>query len=855
MISLIQSKLSEEAIDMLEHQRFLNQDLVLKVSKGVNPAVFDINKYEGFLDALCGEREYQKTAIWNTLYYLLGGNNKSVTGLAEENYHNNEMLQTLYGTFDQFRNHLQFPSKLSCSLDLATGTGKSYVIYGIARILLAEGVVDYVLVVCPSTTIEDGLMEKFKLLSGDDTLRNLLPENAVIKNPHIINATESITTGTICVENCHALYEHVKSSIRESLAGKGDRTLVVNDETHHVFNQTGKSFKKWKEFLVDEDFGFSYIVGLSGTCYIGDEYFTDVIFRYSLREAIEQNFVKIIDYITEDSSNTQDEKLQKIYDNHIENKNTKYRLVKPLTILITKDIRACNKLTDDLIRFLAETEGISEEDSAKKILEVTSSPKHRENARKLKNVDRKDSPVEWITSVSMLTEGWDVKNVFQIVPHEERAFDSKLLIAQVLGRGLRIPESYLGQRPVVTVFNHDRWSGRIKHLVDEVLEIEKRVYSYPVEKNQNYHFTIHNIDYTRLTETEEYKQEKEYEFTKGFITLIRQAPALERETEYERATTGESRRKKTLVKYKMFTIEEITEQLHNRFKSIDMETAETGNPTNYSEKYDLSWLKGLIRNSLDRIGESCDQISDDNRQKIYQAFGVIHRSGAKTVRYRISPNVLYEVNTKERNRNSVGYAAIKRGDATVFYDDLTFEVSNEESTIFIRDLEKDESRPVSALEKANNTYYFKTPLNLAISDHKPERLFIRRLVSQENAKVVDSWLKSTDQDFYPIEYSWKKGEHLKRGRFNPDFFIKINNNIVVVEIKGDEEIREPSDENKAKFKAAKAHFKILNEQQDKLKYFFSFLTPEDYDYYFDHLRNYNFNFSSKLDAELGKNGL
>jgi hypothetical protein len=36
----------------------------------------------------------------------------------------------------------------------------------------------------------------------------------------------------------------------------------------------------------------------------------------------------------------------------------------------------------------------------------------------------------------MLSEGWDVKNVFQIVPHEERAFNSKLLIAQVLGRGL-----------------------------------------------------------------------------------------------------------------------------------------------------------------------------------------------------------------------------------------------------------------------------------------------------------------------------------------------------------------------------------------------------------------------------------
>ena len=32
--------------------------------------------------------------------------------------------------------------------------------------------------------------------------------------------------------------------------------------------------------------------------------------------------------------------------------------------------------------------------------------------QKLKKVDDKKSPIEWIVSVSMLTEGWDVKNVF-----------------------------------------------------------------------------------------------------------------------------------------------------------------------------------------------------------------------------------------------------------------------------------------------------------------------------------------------------------------------------------------------------------------------------------------------------------
>lgn len=791
--------------------RLLNRDLVLEVGRNIHPSVFDLNKYEGFIDTFCGDREYQKDAIRNTLRYFLGGQYDKLKELAEENFNNNEKLKELYGSFRELKKNLQLPSQLSCSIDLATATGKSWVIYGLARIMLAEGAVDNVLVVCPSTTIETGLMDKFKRFSGDDTLRSLLPKDSVIKNPHIINATESITTGTICVENCHALYEHVKSSIRESLAGKGERTLIINDETHHVYNQTGKDFKKWKEFLLDEEFGFKYIVGLSGTCYIQDEYFVDVIYRYSLRQAIEDGFVKTIDYVARDIS-TKDEKFQKIYDNHIQNKNAKYRLVKPLTILVTKDIRACNKLTVYLIDFISRKENISKENAEEKIIEVTSSPKHKENIRKLTDVDRQDSPVEWITSVSMLTEGWDVKNVFQIVPHEERAFNSKLLVAQVLGRGLRIPEVYLGEKTVVTVFNHDRWSNRIKHLVDEVLEIEKRIYSYPVDKEPDYNFTIHSINYDHLTEIVEYKQEREYEFKKGFITLVNQAAVLEKSTEYVRVVTGEERTKKTRIEYKMFPAEDIVEHLHNRFKSIDLETEDTDTATNYAKKYNKQWLRKLIRESLKRIGEKENQVDDSNRQRILQAFGVIKRTEAKVVRYKMTPRAVELINTINRNRKSAGFSSISRGEITVFWDDNTKKYSDEEVNSILEEIEEDESLPRSAVEKVENTFCFKTPLNLVLADHKPERLFVRVLIRSENSEVVDAWIKSTDQEFYPIEYAWRKGEHPKRGKFNPDFFLKVGKIIAVIEIKGDEEIGEVSDENKAKFKAAKNHFDILNGQ-------------------------------------------
>ena len=166
---------------MPDQLRFLNQDLVLRVSANVDPARFDANLYESFVDALCGTREYQKEAIRTVLRYFLGGRYSNLRQLAEENFHSNDALRERYGTFHEMERHLQFPDQLSCSVDLATATGKSYVMYGIARIMLAQGAVDRVLVLCPSRTIEKGLMGKFRRLSGDAGLKALLPEDSRVR--------------------------------------------------------------------------------------------------------------------------------------------------------------------------------------------------------------------------------------------------------------------------------------------------------------------------------------------------------------------------------------------------------------------------------------------------------------------------------------------------------------------------------------------------------------------------------------------------------------------------------------------------------------------------------------------------
>ncbi len=829
---------------MLERQTFQNKDLVLKVSPNYDPKRFDPNKYEAFLDALCGDREYQKEAIREAMRYFLGGEYKSLKELAEKDYYNNPKLQEKYLSFEDFLSHLQLPDKLSCSLDHATATGKSYVMYGIARIMLADGAVDQVLVLCPSNTIEAGLTEKFRSLSADRTLKDLLPADSKIANPRIINASNTIQKGDICIENIHATYINTKSAIEDSLVGKGERTLVLNDEAHHLMNPSDTALKKWKEFLLDPKYGFKFIVNVSGTCYIKDDYFTDVIHRFPLRDSIDDKFVKSIRYVAEDSSGSEDEKFQKIYDNHIENKTVKYRKVKPITILVTKNIAACKRLTDKLVTFLATKERISKEKAAEKVLIVTSANEHKSNIPILRRVDDKDNPIEWITSVSMLSEGWDVKNVFQIVPHEERAFNSKLLIAQVLGRGLRIPEVYRGNQPVVTVFNHDKWSGSIKHLVDEVLEIEKRIHSYPVEKKEDYNFDLYQIDYEKLIEeTKEYLKEDEFELLKkGYITYSSQEEDVEKSTTYVKAVSGEQDVKKTLIEFKMYSVAEMAHDVSNRLRIFDQEAG-----TDYSGEWPKEKIANIIRQSLQQVNDKTGMVGEENRQKTIQAFGVIKRKSSTFPRIVLKSKEPYKISTRKMNKNSAGVGSLRR-DSTVFWDDYSMSLGEAVDRKLLKELGEDESLPRSAMIKVENKYNFKTPLNVALASYGPERRFIRGLTAEQTAQAIDAWIKSLDMGFYSIEYSWRKGEHPKQGSFNPDFFIKVVNDIIVVEIKMDNDV---SDENKAKLRYSKEHFARVNELQKEQRYYFKFLSPESYDLFFKALREKTYkDFKSELEAKL-----
>ena len=81
-----------------------------------------------------------------------------------------------------------------------------------------------------------------------------------------------------------------------------------------------------------------------------------------------------------------------------------------------------------------------------------------ETIEKLLSVESPVNPTEIVVHVNMLKEGWDVTNLYTIVPL--RTADSRTLVEQSIGRGLRLPYGQrVGVGPVdrLTIVAHDRF--------------------------------------------------------------------------------------------------------------------------------------------------------------------------------------------------------------------------------------------------------------------------------------------------------------------------------------------------------------------------------------------------------------
>lgn len=839
-----------------------NEDFVIQINDNDQDTLDIVNKYEDFLAAITDDNfGHVRDAIKTAIHFFVSKKYISTNDLASEFYNNSDKLKAHYSTIDQYLEKIPVLNKKSATLDLATGAGKSWVMYGVAQIMLAEGLVDKVLVLCPSLTIEESLKNKFEELAGDSTVSKILEElGAVHKNPSIKNANEDILEGDICIENIHAVYERTGSSIEASFKSKGQRTLVLSDEAHHIYSQASDitTTKKWEGFLTDEEYGFQYLLGVTGTPYFigSNDYFHDIIYRFSLKQAMDLKVVKSIDYKSSEAD--QEKGWQETFSNHNELQEKYAGVLKPLTIVITSDITRCIEVWHELVAEIVERDRLSREEAEKKVIWITSGvpssgakkkkiesilekaeSKRKENLQLLKTVDDEENPVEWIVSVSMLTEGWDVKNVFQIVPHEERAFNSKLLISQVLGRGLRVP-SGLDHHPVVRINNHERWTDNIKKLYDEVLEMENRI-SWGYDPNRSdYEFELYNIDYKSVKQTEEVKKKAAKDPTVS--VLADQYMVKETQSTYSLSGT------------KTFNIEvEGNVNIDVAVRQIKLFLKQKDEKL--SKKWSSKKIKEFIQNALEETkgykGDDLEFLSKENLQTFKQAFGPMFRkTGKKVIRMKLSPDSLVEIKMAEMQRQSFSEHSIKDvgkiyytdssgdilpGHEKAVYDEIIGKVNNFDTIkVGLEAL----GHPLDEIQYLKNNFSkheeLKTPQNLIFVSYNPEKQFAEKLV--QNQELFDGFIKSPDRGFYQLPYSYKPTEkgssHVKRDNFNPDFILKLKdkNEVLIVEIKMDDDI---SKENKAKHREAKAHFKELNKRlkaADKdWTYFFYFLSPNSYD--------------------------
>lgn len=141
--------------------------------------------------------------------------------------------------------------------------------------------------------------------------------------------------------------------------------------------------------------------------------------------------------------------------------NLKY--VKPIVLIACKDTNHAKK-----IRALIDSDDFENGAYKNKVIEIHSNmtgEESDENIAKLISIENSSNPIEIVLHVYKLKEGWDVNNLFTIIPLN--AAKSDILAMQTIGRGLRLPFGAItGNEEIDTldIVAHDHY----RELVDEI---------------------------------------------------------------------------------------------------------------------------------------------------------------------------------------------------------------------------------------------------------------------------------------------------------------------------------------------------------------------------------------------------
>lgn len=137
--------------------------------------------------------------------------------------------------------------------------------------------------------------------------------------------------------------------------------------------------------------------------------------------------------------------------------------VKPIVLIACRDTNHAKE-----IRALIDSDGFQGGRYKGKVIEIHSNMKGEEteeNVRLLLSIENASNPAEIVLHVYKLKEGWDVNNLFTIIPLN--AAKSDILAMQTIGRGLRLPFGQAtGNEDIDTldIVAHDHY----RELVDEI---------------------------------------------------------------------------------------------------------------------------------------------------------------------------------------------------------------------------------------------------------------------------------------------------------------------------------------------------------------------------------------------------
>ena len=373
---------------------------------------------------------------------------------------------------------------------MATGIGKTRLMASMIVLLYLEFGITNFMILAPNLTIYEKLIHDFTPNSEKYLFKGILDFEE--KLPQIITGDTYEKTATVFRKNnqiqinifniskinsekdefgipkIHRFSEYIGQSYFEYLSNLKN-LIIFMDEAHHYHAKAG--------IEAIDNLNPRLGVELTATAMFSgnkNRPLNNIIYNYSLKEAIEKQYLKIPTIVgqenfkkelyTEDT--LEDLKIKDALIIHerikselqIYSEENKKTLIKPLMLVIAESIPHSEKLYKKITK---ETN----DKYSHKILVLHSKQDQKlkeENLKKLQTIEENTNPFEIIIHVNKLNEGWDVKNIYTLLPL--RAANSMILIEQSMGRGLRLP---FGQRTgnksldQLNIINHDKFNELI----------------------------------------------------------------------------------------------------------------------------------------------------------------------------------------------------------------------------------------------------------------------------------------------------------------------------------------------------------------------------------------------------------